>query len=163
MKSCFPCFNYRTCIYHHLALPHPDRRQVFCISPPVSLLASMDGCESPGRSPGRARAAAAAGLLGPAPLSFPPAHPPCPALALSVPSSRQVISPNSAYLSFPGNIISSGAAILPAQPRPQEPAGRGRLKAARGGAQASVPRSLSPGRGACLAHGGPTTEDGRLL
>lgn len=119
MKSCFPCFNYRTCIYHHLALPHPDRRQV-CISPPVSLLASLSpwtavrvrGAVLEGLEPPR-QLACLAQLLFPFRLHILHAQPwpsPFPLLARSSPPTQlTLVSPETSCPQAPPSCRSSHA------------------------------------------------------
>lgn len=99
-----------------------------------------------------------------APLSFLLAHPPCPGSARSVPSSNQLISLSPTYLSLSGSITVWGAAMLPAPPRPQEPAGKGGLRRARSCAAAdgTTCPAVSPERGACLRPDAPNIENGRL-
>lgn len=98
-------------------------------------------------------------MLGLAPPSFLLAHPPCPASARSVPSTFQFISPSPTYLVFPGSIKVWGAAILPASPRLQIPAGKGGLKTELSGAQVRAV-SLDSGGGEGAGRGcGPSPAD----
>lgn len=94
-------------------------------------------------------------MLGLLPFSSLPVHPSWPASARSAALS-QLIIPSPAHLSFSGNIAVSGAAILPAPPRPPkcQPEGAGWRACARGSAQARAPRGLSGERGGELASAG---------